>query len=140
MIDELQQLAAEKRKYPVEAYVFLYRALERAQTLVGEHRHVCGSELLEGARLLAVELFGPLALMVFEHWGTTQGEDFGAMVFHLVERGLMGKTDEDKREDFAGVYDFREALSFDEVLGEVKPNLQARLVFDTGRALTTRRY
>jgi uncharacterized repeat protein (TIGR04138 family) len=111
MIDALRQLVAEEQQFPVEAYCFLYQALDRAQRLAGERRHVSGQELLEGARLLAIELFGPLTLMVFDHWNLRRGEDFGTMVFHLVDRDLMGKTDDDKLEDFAGTYEFREAFA-----------------------------
>lgn len=118
MIDELRKLVRERRRYPLEAYLFLYQALDAAQRLVGEKRHVSGPELLEGMRRLAVEQFGPLALMVFNHWGLRRTQDVGEMVFNLVERELMGKTDDDKREDFDAVYDFEEVFSPARLLAE----------------------
>jgi uncharacterized repeat protein (TIGR04138 family) len=111
MIEELRRLVRDRRRYPIEAYLFLYEALDVSQKLVGAKRHVSGQELLEGFRRLAVERFGPLALMVLGHWGLRRSEDVGEMVFNLVERGLMGKTETDRPEDFDAVYDFEEAFS-----------------------------
>lgn len=78
---------------------------------MGEERHVSGEELMEGIRQLAIDLFGPLTLMVFDHWNVTATDDFGRMVFRLVECGLLRKTDEDRFEDFVGVYDIRETFA-----------------------------
>jgi uncharacterized repeat protein (TIGR04138 family) len=119
MIHALRKLVAEEKSYPIDAYFFLYQALDRAQSIVGARRHVSGQELLEGARLLAVELFGPLTLMVFDHWKLTSTEDFGHMVFHLVKRDLMGKTEDDKLEDFSGAYEFEDAFAPENLIAEV---------------------
>jgi uncharacterized repeat protein (TIGR04138 family) len=121
MIQALRQLVSEEKAYPINAYVFLYQALDRTQNMVGVRRHVTGQELLEGVRELAIELFGPLTLMVFKHWNLTCSEDFGRMVFHLVERELMGKTDEDKLEDFSSNYDFQEAFAPENLMALVDP-------------------
>ncbi|MBX3472219.1 MAG: hypothetical protein KF878_35655 [Planctomycetes bacterium] len=121
MIDELRKLVRERRRYPLEAYLFLYQALDMAQRLVGEKRHVSGPELLEGVRKLAVEQFGPLALMVFQHWGIRRTQDVGEMVFNLVDRELMGKTDQDKREDFDAVFDIEEVFAPQRLMAEQDP-------------------
>jgi uncharacterized repeat protein (TIGR04138 family) len=121
MIDELRKLVRERRRYPLEAYLFLYQALDMSQRMVGEKRHVSGPELLEGVRKLAIEQFGPLALMVFTHWGIRRTNDVGEMVFNLVDRELMGKTDNDKREDFDGIYDLEEVFSPKRLLAESDP-------------------
>jgi uncharacterized repeat protein (TIGR04138 family) len=111
MIDELRKLVRERRRFPLEAYLFLYQALDVAQRIAGEKRHVTGQELCEGFKRLAVEQFGPLALMVLGHWGVRRTEDVGEMVFNLVAHDLMGKTDRDRPEDFDAVYDFEEAFA-----------------------------
>jgi len=82
---------------------FTVRALE-------ENRHVSGNELLDGIRRLALDRFGPMAKTVFEQWGIVTTEDFGAIVFQLVDEGLLGKTEQDKMSDFARGYDFHEAF------------------------------
>lgn len=60
-----------------------------------------------------------LAKTVLNHWGLRTTEDFGKIVFALVEAGLMRKTDEDTLEDFQGVYDFDEefAETFEDSIG-----------------------
>jgi uncharacterized repeat protein (TIGR04138 family) len=60
--------------------------------------------------LFALQEFGPIAGTVLKTWGVTRTEDFGEIVFNLVNRGLLGKTDEDRKEDFSNGYDFRTAF------------------------------
>lgn len=66
-----------------------------------QERHVTGQELLEGIKEYALDQFGYMAVTVFEQWGTVRGEDFGEIVFSLVESGLMGKTESDAKNDFS---------------------------------------
>jgi uncharacterized repeat protein (TIGR04138 family) len=73
-------------------------------------RHVSGQELLAGIREFALAEFGPMAKTVLNSWGITRTEDFGEIVFNMVEIGLLGRTDKDSREDFANGYDFEEAF------------------------------
>ncbi len=37
-------------------------------------------------------------------------EDFGEIVFNMVEHGVLSKTDTDSRKDFQGGYDFEKAF------------------------------
>jgi uncharacterized repeat protein (TIGR04138 family) len=73
-------------------------------------RHISGRELAEGVRDLSVEQFGPLARTVLEHWGIHATEDVGAIVFALVESGVLIKQDEDSPGDFEDVFDFDDAF------------------------------
>lgn len=75
-----------------------------------ESRHVSGRQLCEGLRDLALTQYGRLAPVVLGKWGITRTEDFGRIVFALVDAGLLRKTDEDTIDDFRGVYDFRDAF------------------------------
>jgi uncharacterized repeat protein (TIGR04138 family) len=102
-------------RYHREAYLFVREALDHTQKSIGKDtrgriRHVSGQELLEGIRDYALHQFGPMAVTVFEEWGIRQSEDFGELVFNMVDIGLLAKTDEDSRADFEGGFDFREAL------------------------------
>jgi len=119
LIEEIHRLAREDDGYPADAYLFLFQALDRTIEVMGEERHVSGAELLEGVRRLAIDLFGPLTLMVFDHWGVRETDDFGRIVFHLIERGLLRKTDSDRFEDFVGVYDLRETFAPDALVAAV---------------------
>lgn len=110
MPDPLDELLARDPRYRRDAYVFMFEALRHAQSQPSERRHVTGRELLESVRLLARQNYGLLARTVFAAWGVRATDDFGNIVFNLVEAGLMGKTDEDRVEDFHAVYDFRQAF------------------------------
>ena len=107
-------------QYAPEAYEFLNRAISRTQELYERDprardeaaRHVTGRELLEGIRVLALEEFGFMARIVLEEWGIRRTDDFGKIVFALVEAGHMSKRDSDSLADFHDVYSFWEA--FDE--------------------------
>lgn len=51
-----------------------------------------------------------MSLTVLTEWGITRCEDFGEIVFNMVEHKLLSKTDEDSREDFRSIYTFKEAF------------------------------
>jgi len=93
--------------YREEAYLFLLEALEFTLSGLERPRHVDGRELLDGIRRLAIQRFGPTSRMVFEHWGLRSTEDFGRIVFMLIDHGVLSKTAADSIDDFVGVYDFK---------------------------------
>jgi uncharacterized repeat protein (TIGR04138 family) len=121
---KLEEVVRKNPRYAYEAYEFMFQALHHTQKMLGReppdapedadavapHHHVSGPELLEGIRNLALREFGFMARTVFHLWGIDRTDDFGEIVFNLVEAELMSKTAEDEREDFRGVYDLDEAL------------------------------
>lgn len=115
-IDEvLAKILANDPRYRREAYLFLRDGLDYAQkqiskTSKNEIRHITGQELLQGLRQFALSQFGPMAATVLDEWGVHRCEDFGDLVFNMVEHGLLSKTEKDSREDFKGGYDFDEAF------------------------------
>jgi uncharacterized repeat protein (TIGR04138 family) len=106
----LLDLAQKHGRYRPNAYKFVMDAVQFTVNRLTEKRHVTGPELLRGIRDLALQAFGPMAKTVFEQWGIRSTEDFGTIVFQLVDAGLLGKTDADKPSDFARGYDFNEAF------------------------------
>ena len=111
----LDQIIAADPRYQREAYHFLREALDYTQKKVvraskDEIRHVSGQQLLQGIREYALQQFGPLAMTVFEEWGVRRCEDFGELVFNMVEGSLLAKTEKDSRDDFRNAYDFEEAF------------------------------
>lgn len=111
----LDKIVAADPRYRREAYDFVREALDFTQKVVaqsakGSKRHVKGQELLAGIRDFALAQYGPMALTVLEEWGVRRCEDFGEIVFNLVESGILSKTPEDSREDFKGGYDFIKAF------------------------------
>ena|SRR5947209_1036620 len=119
----LAEVVRKDPRYAYEAYEFVFHALGHTQKMLrrepppdlerveGDNRyHVSGPELLAGVRDLALREFGLMARVVFHRWGIDRTDDFGEIVFNLIEAGLMSKMDEDTRADFRGVYDLDQAL------------------------------
>ena len=111
LIQIIEEVAKKDPRYPEDAYFFILRGLNFTVARLDKPRHVTGQELSDGMRFYAVEQFGPMAREVLKHWGITRTEDFGNIVFNLIEAKLLAKTESDSRDDFKGVYDFKKAFS-----------------------------
>ncbi len=106
--------------FPREAFQFVRDGLAHTVEMLhgegqlgdetDESKHVSGQQLCLGLRDYAIDRYGRMARLVLEHWGLRATDDFGRIVFAMVEVGLMRKTDEDSIEDFRAVYDFHEAF------------------------------
>jgi uncharacterized repeat protein (TIGR04138 family) len=115
LIDDsiLDQLRARNPRYQDSAYPFILSALHHVLEGLAEPRHISGRELTLGVRDLALIRFGPMARTVLEHWGIRSTTDVGALVFALVECGILIKQEEDRPDDFKDVFDFDEAFEAD---------------------------
>jgi len=112
----LDEIVEHDSRYQRDAYIFMREALEYTQRMVGkpkrnEVRHVTGGELLAGIRNYAIEQYGPMVPTLLSEWGIHSCEDFGEIVFIMVEHNLLAKTESDSRDDFKCGYDFDEAFS-----------------------------
>lgn len=108
-------LVARDPRYPSQAYEVVLAALAQAQheAASGAGRsprrpasHIGGADLLEALRRLALAEYGPLAYRVLTTWGLRRTQDVGAVVFALIDAGLLSATAEDTPADFADGYDF----------------------------------
>ncbi len=112
--EAVARICARDRRYAPEAFLFLHEGLLRTLGQIREKekkpRQISGAELTEGLRAHALAQFGPLAMTVLGRWGVHTTRDFGEIVFALLDAGLLGKTDEDKIEDFDRLYDFDAAF------------------------------
>ncbi|MFA5261772.1 MAG: Minf_1886 family protein [Candidatus Omnitrophota bacterium] len=104
--DILFEICERDPRYKDDAYEFVLEALSFTQKRLQRSRHVTGKELLEGIKDLLIEKFGPLTLTVLQHWGINSTEDFGHIVFNMVEKKVLSKTEEDNIESFRNIYDF----------------------------------
>ena len=107
---KLEKIIKQDPRYKADAYEFVMQALWFTQKKLNRKDHVSGQELLEGVREFGLEQFGPMTKSVFQHWGVESTVDFGEIVFNMVDKGLMKKTETDKIEDFKNIYDFNEVL------------------------------
>lgn len=110
MDPKFDELLSKDSRYKIEAYFFVLAALEYARKDTGKPKHVTGKELLEGIKKFGLEQYGIMTKTVFESWGVKTTNDFGEIVFNMVNTGILGKTEEDKIEDFDNVYDFTEVF------------------------------
>ena len=113
--ESVDEIIRRDGRYDHDAYYFVREGLDfTIKTLKkdshGTGRHVSGQELLEGLRRFALDQFGPMAKTVLAHWGVKRCEDFGEIVFHMVDKGILGKTEQDTPDDFKGGYDFDEVF------------------------------
>lgn len=102
-------------RFHKDAYFFLKDSLEFVVKKLHcdeleEHSHVSGPELLDGIKEYALEEFGSMALAVFESWGVKSGDDIGQMVYHLINEGAFGRSDDDDPSDFNRWMTFEEAF------------------------------
>ena len=128
--DELAGVLARDPRYSINAYAFVFEALEYTKNLkkrvqartrtrarrASKSRHVTGRELCEGARLLALNHYGLLAMAVLSQWGIRSTSDFGEIVYNLIASGDLERSPSDSKADFDRVYEFEDALRRDYVL------------------------
>jgi len=107
---EIEKIIEEDPRYREEAYLFVLKAVEWVIDELPSPRHVSAWELLDGIRRYAIEKFGPMAKEVFNFWGIKKTDDFGYIVYNLIDHNLLRKSEEDRLEDFFGVYDFKDVF------------------------------
>ncbi|MEZ6233533.1 MAG: hypothetical protein R3B68_16995 [Phycisphaerales bacterium] len=120
--------------YPLAAYAFVREGLEHTTRMVhgaedaeqdlqlagedeqpeadpaGSGRHVTGQQLCLGLKEYALRKYGRLARMVLDRWSIRRTDDFGRIVFAMIDAGLMRRTEADTLQDFIGVYEFDEVF------------------------------
>ena len=110
--------AAARTRYPLDAFHFVRRGLDytvhqahpQPEKLSEKERHVSGDQLSRGLRDFAIEQYGHMARTVLRRWRINRTEDFGRIVFAMVEAGLMQATETDTMRDFDTVFDMDEAM------------------------------
>jgi uncharacterized repeat protein (TIGR04138 family) len=131
----VEKLMREDRRYKLEAYAFVFEALNYAHEVLGlgaettseeepaekrgrekekekeKEKHLSGQQLCEAIRVYALEQYGYMAKTVLNSWGVHNTGDFGEIVFNLIRIKQMKKTREDRREDFNDVFDFDTGLT-----------------------------
>jgi len=116
LLERFHQAIRRDGRYAPEAFHFLHRGLDLATRLkyagraASGPRHVTGQELCQALRILALQLWGPLAREVLRRWNIHSTRDFGEMVYLMIDLGLMGKQESDDISDFDNVYDFEAAF------------------------------
>ncbi len=108
IVEDDSRYAAEAYEFVSKAVVFTMLSLSRDKS---PNHHVSGQELLDGFRRYAIQEFGPMAGEIMKSWGFSNSTDVGNVVFNLVNRKLLGKTENDSLSDFKSGFDFEKAFS-----------------------------
>src|SRR5437868_380119 len=113
--EAVEVIWSKDKRYQRDAYFFIREALDHTQKIVSKNnknqvRHVSGHELLDGIKEFGLNQYGPMAQTILEEWGVRSCEDFGELVFNMVEHSILAKTEQDRREDFKSGYDFYDAF------------------------------
>ena len=111
------QLLQSDLRYQLHAYQFVRDSLAYAQEVLPNDEseaeiepHLTGQELCEAIRLFAIDQFGYMSKTVLNNWGIQGTNDFGEIVYNLIDIGMMKKSETDEREHFADVYSFEKAF------------------------------
>jgi uncharacterized repeat protein (TIGR04138 family) len=122
LIKKLMPVVRRDPRYAYEAYEFVSQALVHTHKMLGREPpdentdandmryHVSGRQWVEGICDFARQEFGLMARVVFRMWGIHRTDDFGEIVFNLIDAGLMSRTPEESRADFHALFDLDEAL------------------------------
>lgn len=108
---KINRIIERDPRYKADAYEFVMLALSRTQKDLSRKGHVSGQELLKGIRRFGMDQFGPMTKTVFNNWGVEKTADFGAIVFNMIDHGLMSKNEQDSPDDFKDIYDFNKDLN-----------------------------
>jgi uncharacterized repeat protein (TIGR04138 family) len=114
-------LRSRAAMFPEEAFEFVRDGLKHTvlslhgpaanvPAAAAERRHVSGQQLCMGLRDLAIQRWGLLAGTVLKKWGLTRTDDFGTIVYAMIDRRELRASDNDNFDDFRGVFDFDEAF------------------------------
>ncbi len=114
--EAIDRIILSDGRFHRDAYLFVREVLDLTVEKLGRanagrgNSHVNGRELLLGFRDHALEQFGPMVPSVLDSWAVSSCSDVGEIVFRLIDSGVFGKSETDRREDFNDVFDFEEAF------------------------------
>jgi uncharacterized repeat protein (TIGR04138 family) len=111
----VEEICGKDLRYSPDAYHFVQEGLNHTLKALkrggaNAHRHVSGQELLHGLREFALKEYGPMSKAVLNEWGIKTTDDFGQVVFNLVNSNVLGKNETDSPSDFKNVFTFDDAF------------------------------
>jgi len=113
--EAVKRIREKDSRFSAPAYDFVRRSLDQSlrkfvRAEDDKPAHVRGHQLLEGFRHLALQEFGPMAKTVLNDWGIENCGQVGDIVFHLIQHGILGKSETDRPDDFQEIWTFTEAF------------------------------
>src|SRR5437879_2573846 len=87
-VDVFTEVADHDARYTKEAFWFVRDGVDHSvRSHARASHHVTAHELLESLRILALDRYGSNAREQLGSWGVTRCEDFGEIVFALIDKG-----------------------------------------------------
>lgn len=115
MKKSIQEIAKLDGRYSLRAFQFVHEGLEYAvKKFYGigqpsdEPHHITGKQLCEGLAEFASDKWGRMAKVALNQLGIKSTNDFGNIVYLMVEHKWMHARPEDSIEEFQEVYEFEE--------------------------------
>jgi uncharacterized repeat protein (TIGR04138 family) len=117
MKKSIQEIAKKDGRYSLRAFQFVHEGLEyTVKKFHGvdkpddELHHISGKQLCEGLADLAADKWGRMAKVTLNQLGIKATNDFGNIVYLMVDNKWMHARPEDSVEEFHSVYDFEEVF------------------------------
>jgi len=117
MKKSIQEIAKNDGRYSLRAFGFVHEGLEFTvkkfhgiDKPTDELHHISGKQLCEGLAEFAADKWGRMAKVTLNQLGIKSTNDFGNIVYLMVENKWMHARPEDSIEEFNSVYDFEEVL------------------------------
>jgi len=117
MKKSIQEIAKADGRYSLRAFGFIQEGLEYAVKKIhgldqpaDEPHHITGKQLCEGLAEFAADKWGRMAKVTLNQLGIKSTNDFGNIVYLMVENKWMHARPEDSIEEFHDVYDFEEVF------------------------------
>lgn len=110
--------AANDNRYPVAAICYVSKCLKRlleansSKKEARKTRHVTGQAICDALKDSLLEDYGSFAIDVLAQWNIHETNDFGNIIYALIDVGMLSVSPKDSRTDFVDVYDFKTALKF----------------------------
>ena len=104
--ETILHIISRDQRYQADAYEFVNAAVTYTAKKLARNRkprgnrHVTAEELIAGSMDYAVSQYGFLAPAVLRQWGIRCGEDFGNIVYNMIDEKLLSASADDSQSDF----------------------------------------
>ena len=109
----IEQLSSTTGTFPVEAYLLVFDALNKCLLAHKKTRlePISALELSQAMAEILRDGFGPFASHLLQKWGIRSTNDFGRLVYELVDAGLLALNEGDTIEDFNELFPLMDFLN-----------------------------
>lgn len=108
--DKIVSIAADT-KYAADAFLFVLYGIYSPVQSTHLVAHISTKQFCENLRDIAFQLYGDNAQQQLAEWAIHTTEDFGSIMYLLIENGFAFESEEDSLDQFSEVYDFDVAFA-----------------------------